>query len=106
MSNKRFLPYCVVIATIFVGCNDELKKSNSNDINNPLLVDYDTNFEVPPFDLIKDEHFRPAFKEALAQNVSEIDSILENSQDASFENTIVALENSGALLQRVGAVFY
>lgn len=106
MNNKRFLPYCVVIATIFVGCNNELKKSDSVDSNNPLLVDYDTNFDVPPFDLIKDEHFRPAFKVALAQNVLEIDSILDNSDEASFENTILALENSGELLQRVGAVFY
>lgn len=89
-----------------VGCNNETKKQQPLDLNNPLLAKYETNFEVPPFDLIKDEHFRPAFKQALELHNAEIDSILEITDEPSFANTIVALENAGQLLSQVSTVFY
>src|SRR5690606_36684364 len=54
----------------------------------------------------KDEHFRPAFEEALAKHNTEVDSILNNDQEPSFENTILALEKAGQLLSRVSTVFY
>ncbi len=102
MSKKSFIPF-LVVASIFVGCNNEEK---SKDSDNPFLTAYDTPFNVPPFDKIKDEHFRPAFQEALKQHNLEIDSIINNTEEPSFANTIVALENAGALLGNVSTVFY
>lgn len=106
MSKTGFLPYCLVIASMLVGCNNETKKQETVDLKNPLLAKYETNFEVPPFDLIKDEHFRPAFKEALRIHEAEIDSIVKIDAAPSFENTIVALEHAGQLLGRVSTVFF
>lgn len=102
MSKKSFIPF-LVVASIFVGCNNEEK---SKDSDNPFLTAYDTPFNVPPFDKIKDEHFRPAFEEALKQHNLEIDSIINNTEEPSFANTIVALENAGTLLGNVSTVFY
>ena len=99
------MPCCFVIASLLVGCNNETKNVKNTDSNNPLLTTYETNFGVPPFDLIKDEHFRPAFTEALEQHKAEIDSILSLADPATFQNTIVALENSGQLLTNVSRVF-
>ncbi len=73
---------------------------------NPFLTTYTTPFEVPPFDKIKTEHYLPAFTEGIAQHQAEIDAIAANSEKASFENTIEALEYSGEILSRVSTVFY
>src|SRR5690606_37069846 len=101
MHKKSFVPF-FVIASICVGCTDGEKVNSSE---NPLLNAYETPFEVPPFDKIKDEHFRPAFEEALKQHNVEIDSIIGNAEEPSFQNTIVALERAGSLLSNVSAVF-
>ncbi|NGM60855.1 M3 family metallopeptidase [Sphingobacterium sp. SGG-5] len=102
MHKKSFVPF-FVIASICVGCTDG-EKTNSSD--NPLLNAYETPFEVPPFDKIKDEHFRPAFAEALKLHNIEIDSVVGNAEEPSFQNTIVALEHAGGLLTNVSSVFY
>lgn len=102
MSKKSFIPF-LVVASMFIGCNSEKQVSNSA---NPLLAAYDTPFQVPPFDKIKDEHFRPAYEEALKQHNVEIDSIVNNQEAPSFENTIVALEKAGSLLTNVSRVFF
>jgi peptidyl-dipeptidase Dcp len=62
-------------------------------------------FHYPQFDLIKDEHFAPAFAEGMAQNLKEIEAIANNPKAATFENTIVAMERSGQLLTRVSTTF-
>lgn len=87
---------------MFVGCNNDSKNGHSD---NPLLAEYETPFEVPPFDKIKDEHFRPAFEEAIRIHNLEIDSITNNKEAATFDNTILALENAGSLLSNVSTVF-
>lgn len=69
--------------------------------NNPLLAAYDTPYEAPPFNLIKNEHYKPAIMEAMRINEGEIDAIANSKEKPTFENTIVALENSGSLLNRV-----
>lgn len=101
MNKKSFIPF-LVVASMFVGCGSENKLQSDN----PLLAAYETPFNVPPFDKIKDEHFKPAFEEALKQHNLEIDSIVNNADKATFENTIVALENAGSLLSNVSTVFY
>ena len=73
--------------------------------DNPLLADWHTPFGVPPFDLIKNEHYLPAFREAMARHTAEVDTIA-NQQDApTFANTIEALDRAGTLYTRVSSVF-
>jgi len=73
---------------------------------NPLLEPWTGPFEAPPFDLLRPEHFAPAFAIALAQKRSEIAGIAANPEPASFANTIEALERSGDKLERVASVFF
>ncbi len=73
---------------------------------NPLLEQPATPFGVPAFDQVKIEHYLPAFEEAIRQNKAEIDAIVNDGQAATFENTIVALDRSGLLLDRVTGVFF
>ena len=101
MNKKSFIPF-LVVASMIVGCGGQ----NELQSDNPLLAAYETPFNVPPFDKIKDEHFRPAFQEALKQHNLEIDSIVNNTDEPTFENTIVALENAGSLLSNISTVFY
>jgi peptidyl-dipeptidase Dcp len=72
---------------------------------NPLLSEWTTPFGVPPFDQIKEEHFLPAHKEAIARHEAEIEAIASSEEPPSFANTIEALDASGELLGRVRAVF-
>ncbi|MEZ0452233.1 M3 family metallopeptidase [Sphingobacterium thalpophilum] len=101
MKKRQLLPFLMIVATAIVGCEE--KKIMTD---NPLLLAYDTPFNVPPFDKIKNEHFRPAFEEAIKVHNLEIDSIVNNSEKPNFQNTIVALENAGSLLNNVSTVFY
>jgi len=73
---------------------------------NPFLTEYTTPFGVPPFDLIENEHFIPAFKEGMKSHQAEIDAIVDNNEAATFENTIYALDKSGELLGKVEGVFF
>ncbi len=73
--------------------------------DNPLLAEWHTAFGVPPFDLIKNEHYLPAFREAMAQHKVEIAAIVDNPDAPTFANTLEALERSGALYTRVSNVF-
>jgi len=72
---------------------------------NPLFSEFDTPFQVPPFDKIKEEHYLPAFKEGMEQQNMEIDAIVNNPETPTFENTIEAVESTGSLLRKVGSVF-
>lgn len=73
---------------------------------NPFFEVYNTPHQTIPFDKIKSEHYMPAFEEAMKQHDKEIQAIVTNTQAPSFENTIVALDNSGALLTRVSSAFF
>ena len=75
-------------------------------VKNPFFADYNTPYNVPTFDLIKAEHFVPAFEEGMQQHKADIDAIVENTEAPNFENTIVALDRSGKLLSKVSPVFY
>ncbi len=72
---------------------------------NPLLTDFDTPYNVPPFDKIEEEHFMPAFEEAMNQHNREIEEITTNPGDPTFENTLEAYDKSGYLLSEVNNVF-
>ena len=73
--------------------------------SNPLMKKSKLQYEAPEFDKIKNEHFKPAFEFGLKQHDAEILKIANNSETATFENTIVALEKSGEVLKRAVTVF-
>jgi len=73
---------------------------------NPLLEKYNTPYETIPFDKIKTEHYMPAFEAGMKEHNKEIEAIVANPKPATFDNTIVALEKSGALLNKVSSPFF
>ena len=74
--------------------------------HNPFFFSYNTPFDTPPFNEIKTEHYEPAFDEGIKQLDSEVQAIANETQPATFENTIVALERSGKLLNKVSSAFF
>ncbi|MDA3892823.1 MAG: M3 family metallopeptidase [Salinivirgaceae bacterium] len=81
------------------------KTENQSTIKNPLLLDYNTPFEAPPFNEILPEHFMPAFEEGMKQQNELIENLIENYDEPSFENTIEAYENSNELLNKIENIF-
>ena len=77
-----------------------------NNLNNPLLLRWNTPFETPPFHLINAEHFKPAAEVAIKNATEEIISIAENRELPSFENTVEALERSGEILGKISSVLF
>jgi len=90
-----------VVTVILSACNTE-----KTEPMNPFLTEYTTPFGVPPFDLIENEHFIPAFEEGMKLQQAEIEAIVNNSDAATFENTIDALDKSGVQLRKVNGVFF
>ena len=79
---------------------------NKQAMDNPFFGEWNTPYNIPDFEKIKPEHYMPAFEEGIKQQKAEIDAIVSNSEAPTFENTIEALEQSGALLNEVSAVFF
>jgi peptidyl-dipeptidase Dcp len=73
--------------------------------DNPLLTESTLPFHYPRFDQIKNEHFAPAFEQGMAEHLKEIETIANNPEKPTFENTIVAMERAGELLGRVNTIF-
>jgi peptidyl-dipeptidase Dcp len=73
--------------------------------SNPFYAPSTLPFQAPPFDKIKDEDFQPAIEAGIAQQQAEIQAIANNPEPPTFDNTIVAMEKTGLLLDRVNAVF-
>ena len=76
------------------------------DTDNPFLTEFETPYGTPDFNRIKVEHYEPAFLKGIEQQNQEIKAIVENPEEPTFENTIVALDNSGEILARVSGVFF
>ena len=72
---------------------------------NPFYQSYNTPFNVPAFDKIKTEHFKPAILEGIKRHQAEINAIANNPAAPTFDNTILAMENAGELLSEVNRVF-
>ncbi len=89
----------VLSVMILVSCDQKVKSDN------PFFNKYDTPFEVPPFELIKTSHFKPAFLKGFEEQKLAVRKIVTNTQEPTFENTIKALEYSGELLTKVSRVF-
>ncbi len=90
------------MAFFAAACTNKEKPEN---MTNPLLLEYNTPFEVPPFDLIGLSDYAPAIREAIKVHSGEIDEIVNNRKSPDFMNTVVAYERSGSLLSRVNSVF-
>ena len=79
---------------------------SSCNMKNPLLTESSAPFGAPEFDKIEDAHYLPAFEAAIAEAKAEIDAIVANPDEPTFENTIEAMEYSGETLNRVAGIFY
>ncbi len=90
--------------TLFVGFI--LMNFGMGHTHNPLLANFSTPHQTAPFDKIKNEHFLPAFSEAINEGEAEIQTIKNNPETPTFENTIVALDRSGKLLNRTAGIFF
>ncbi len=101
----RFLPAILILVLLASGIS--LGAAEEATVKtNPLLSDWNTPFGVPPFPLIEEEHFMPAFKAGMEHHAAEIEAIASNPEPPTFGNTLVALDESGPLLYRVSKTFY
>jgi peptidyl-dipeptidase Dcp len=73
---------------------------------NPFYAPSDLPYQLPPFAQIREDHYLPAFERGMVEQLDEIAEIVEQSEPPTIENTLVALERSGQLLERVSAVFH
>ena len=105
MSPSRLLLGFAVAAALALPVSAKETPSVS-ETSNPFFTQSTLDFQLPPFDRIRDEHYGPAFDRGMAEQLKEIDAIANASEAPTFENTIVALEKSGRTLARVSAVFF
>lgn len=99
----------IILTSVGLGaasCGSQKKNEPTTTETNPLLTKWNTPYEVPPFNLIQNNHFEPAILQGLNDQIVEIKTITSDKNEATFENTIIALENSGKGLKRVSTVFY
>ena len=89
-----------------IAINPTLAAATDFGPSNPFYAPSALPFQAPPFDKIKDEDFQPAIEAGMAQEQAEIENIANNSDAPTFDNTIVAMEKSGRLLERVLSAFY
>ena len=74
--------------------------------DNPFLTESPLPYRLPPFDRIDESHYRPAFGQGMAEQIAEVEAIAALSEAPTFDNTILALERSGRLLDRVATTFF
>ncbi len=100
---KKTMSLIILSSILLIGCG---KKADKDLANNPFLQEWDTPYGVPPFDKIDTSDYIPAFEEGMRLQNEEIDAIVKNQEAPTFENTILAMENSGQLLMKVELVFF
>jgi len=98
---KKLFASILVVSLLITSCNTTNQKEM-----NPFFSEYDTPFGVPPFDLIENEHFIPAFEEGIRLQEAEVEAIVSNTEAPTFDNTITAFDLSGEVLRKAGGVFY
>lgn len=100
---KKSLIVLMGATVLLWSCTHQTNNEKAN--MNPFLNTYNTKFDVPPFEKIKTEHFKPALEAGVGQQRAEIENIVNNAEVPTFENTIAALDASGKLLSEVSNVF-
>ena len=100
---KRFtsLLFYISLLMMFLSCGGD-KKTTENPLLEPT---WDTPYGVPPFDRITNDHFKPAFEQGMSLHNEQIDAIIASNQEPTFENVILAYDNSGQILSRVSTIF-
>ena len=98
--NRKHLLLVVCVLVAVSGCGDKAS------VENPFFAEWTTPFGVPPFDQIQEEHFLPAFQRAIADERAEVEAIAKNPEPPTFENTLVALDATGELMNKVSGAFY
>lgn len=100
------LALCLVVVLVLGACSSgELENSSARLSDNPLLNEWSTPFEAPPFEEIRERHYRPAFEKGMQEQLAEIAAIVESAEAPTFENTVEALERTGRMLVRINSVF-
>ena len=97
----KTLMIAATMSCLFCACSQK-----ENLTSNPFLTEFQTPYATPDFDRIQFEHYEPAFLKGIEQQNEEIQSIVQNTEAPTFENTVVALDNSGEILSRVSGVFF
>jgi peptidyl-dipeptidase Dcp len=98
---KKLIIQFIPIALLMISCSQGSLKND-----NPFFTDFDTPYGVPPFEHIENHHYLPAFEEGMTLHNTEIDAITSNTDEPTFENTILSLDKSGEFLNNVATVFY
>ena len=91
---KRILIMLLIASLGVISCRKEK-------CGNPFYCDWDTPFEVPPFDKIKFEHFKPAYLKGMEEEMAEVNAIISNPEEPTFDNTIRAMQFTGKLMEKV-----
>jgi len=94
------------VLALFISLSACKPKPETETEMNPFFTIWETPFEVPPFDEIKPEHYLPAFKKGMEEELAEIDEIINSTEEPTFENTIAAMDRTGKLLDKVSGAFY
>ncbi len=89
-----------------IACNTQQRKGDSGEYGSIFLSEFNTPFGTPPFNRIVFEDYKPAFMAGMEQQTEEVNAIINNPEEPTFENTVEALDNSGRTLSRVSRVFY
>ncbi len=125
MSKQKKFPvhilFAIAAAAVLWGCSDRGEQAQETasaskpaaidaavttpDEPNPFFVEWETPFDIPPFDQIRNEHYKPAFERAIEEQRADIEVIRNNPEPPTFENTLEALELAGLSLNRVSNVF-
>ncbi|WP_346699357.1 M3 family metallopeptidase [uncultured Alistipes sp.] len=93
------------LSTLFLAMTLVCCKSEKRVGENPFFAEWNTPYGVPPFDRIEPEHFLPALERGMSLHDAEIDAITSNNDEATFENVILAYDNSGKMLAQVALIF-
>ncbi len=96
----------LMITGVFGILLSSCKNQEVIDKSNPFFSEYNTPFDVPPFEKIQAKHYMPAFEMGMDEGRKDIEAIVENKETPNFENTITALDKSGKLLTKVTSVFF
>jgi peptidyl-dipeptidase Dcp len=106
LPGRNFLHICALFKAKGTGMDQESFSRDGGTAGNPLLGEWTGPFGLPPFAALAPEHFPPAFEQGLASHRAEIEAIAANPAAPDFDNTVAAMERSGALLTRVSNVFF
>ena len=97
----KVMAVSVLVLLSLASCNSK----KNIDLSNPFFTEYNTPFNVPPFEKIMAKHYIPAFEQGIIEGRKDIEKIVANSAEPTFENTIEAYDKAGQLLSKVMMVF-